>query len=179
MFLKRESKQCCSKVKLLGGRGGGCYAERMLCIAEKYICFEIDHCWISTLLKILCGIFVKWLHNFSLHAFSKSKNDESYLLDPEKKVKRYDNIMKDDLESSNNKNEDSFLTLSATSIIVTSPSTTSVCYFQMVESDTAFLSNQIGNSTFKEKWQRSKFRSLVSYVFFLTWHFVWVSQIFS
>ena len=100
--------------------------------------------------------------------FRKTKNDESYLLDPEKKVKRYDNIMKnnlDDMQSSssgsNKDDEDSFLTLSTK--IVTLPSTPTICYFQMVEcnKDQTIAREDRKKLSIKEKWQQSKFKSLV------------------
>ena len=104
-----------------------------------------------------------------LHSREK-KNDESYLLDPEKKIKRYDNIMENSSDgfqssgSGNDKdNEDSFLTLSTK--IVTFPNTPTICYFQMVESYEAFLSShsttRVRRSlTLKEKWRQSKLKKL-------------------
>ena len=96
--------------------------------------------------------------------FRKTKIEESYLLDPEKKIKRYDNIMKntlDDFQSSSSgsikDDEDSFLTLSTK--IVTLPSTPTICYFQMVESNKATVTKK--SLSLKEKWQQSKLKSLV------------------
>ena len=74
------------------------------------------------------------------------------------------NTLEDDLQSSssgNDKNdEDSFLNLSTK--IVTFPSTPSVCYFQMVESNKSQTIEKDGkNLTLKEKWKNSKLKELV------------------
>ena len=103
-----------------------------------------------------------------LSPFRKTKNDESYLLDPEKKIKRYDNIMNsnlDDMQSSSSgsikDNEDSFLTLSTK--IVALPSTPTICYFQMVEPNEGQPSvENEKQSTLKENWNQSKLKKLLT-----------------
>ena len=75
-----------------------------------------------------------------------------------------DNTLEDDLQSScsgSDKNdEDSFLNLSTK--IVTFPSTPSVCYFQMVESNKSQTIEKDGKKlTLKEKWKNSKLKELV------------------
>ena len=75
-----------------------------------------------------------------------------------------DNTLKDDFQfssSASDKNEeDSFLILSTK--IVTFPSTPSVCYFQMVESNKSQTIEKDGKKlTLKEKWKNSKLKELV------------------
>ena len=75
------------------------------------------------------------------------------------------NTLEDDLQSSssgNDKNdEDSFLNLSTK--IVTFPSTPSVCYFQMVESNKSQTIEKDGKKlTIKEKWKQSKLKKLLT-----------------
>ena len=70
----------------------------------------------------------------------------------------------EDLQSSSSgsdkNDEDSFLNLSTK--IVTFPSTPSVCYFQMVESNKSQTIEKDGKKlTLKEKWKNSKLKELV------------------
>ena len=75
-----------------------------------------------------------------------------------------DNTLDDGLQSSSSgsdkNDEDSFLNLSTK--IVTFPSTPSVCYFQMVESNKSQTIEKDGKKlTIKEKWKNSKLKELV------------------
>ena len=75
-----------------------------------------------------------------------------------------DNTLDDGLQSSSSgsdkNDEDSFLNLSTK--IVTFPSTPSVCYFQMVESNKSQTIEKDGKKlTLKEKWINSKLKELV------------------
>ena len=74
------------------------------------------------------------------------------------------NNILEDLQSSSSgsdkNDEDSFLNLSTK--IVTFPSTPSVCYFQMVESNKSQTIEKDGKKlTLKEKWKNSKLKELV------------------
>ena len=109
---------------------------------------------------------------------NSEKNDEAYLLDPVKKIKRYDNIMNEveEIKKEDVSVEESFLTLSTTNTTTTPSNSLSVCYFQMVETPTSILHNLQPTSTtttdavrlpkkpLKEKWKQSKFHKLVRYV---------------
>ena len=118
--------------------------------------------------NVLLYFFIRLSIFMPLSPFRKSKDDESYLLDPEKKIKRYDNIMKNtlvDFQSSRNgsdkDNEDSFLTLSAN--ITTFSSTPTVCYFQMVEPNKGQPSVENERQlTLKENWNQSKLKKLLT-----------------
>ena len=75
-----------------------------------------------------------------------------------------DNTLEDDLQSSSSgsdkNDEDSFLNLSTK--VITFPSTPSVCYFQMVESNKSQTIEKDGKKlTLKEKWKNSKLKELV------------------
>ena len=77
-----------------------------------------------------------------------------------------DNTLNDDFQfssSGSDKNdEDSFLTLS-TKIVTFSSTPSSVCYFQMVESNKSQSPEKDGKKlTLKEKWKQSKLKKLLT-----------------